>query len=138
MSNLRKILLKQNKRLTQYIHCLPEVVNLSQLRLQQLRYGLLRAARELFPCQDFLRQILAQPTFLSLPLGADAAAMCASGVSGAVAGELGVVGGDASPDTSGPGMLLQQLMAAATQPSPVKAIFSKEELEVCLDIYIYF
>lgn len=39
--------------------------------------------------------------------------------------------GDMSPEGPQPPMiLLQQLLAAATQPSPVKAIFDKQELEV--------
>lgn len=38
---------------------------------------------------------------------------------------------DMSPEGPQPPMiLLQQLLAAATQPSPVKAIFDKQELEV--------
>lgn len=42
--------------------------------------------------------------------------------------------GDMSPEGPQPPMiLLQQLLTAATQPSPVKAIFDKQELEVfCL------
>lgn len=39
--------------------------------------------------------------------------------------------GDMSPEGPQPPLiLLQQLLAAATQPSPVKAIFDKQELEV--------
>lgn len=39
--------------------------------------------------------------------------------------------GDMSPEGPQPPMiLLQQLLTAATQPSPVKAIFDKQELEV--------
>lgn len=39
--------------------------------------------------------------------------------------------GDLSPEGPQPPMiLLQQLLASATQPSPVKAIFDKQELEV--------
>lgn len=39
--------------------------------------------------------------------------------------------GDMSPEGPQPPMiLLQQLLASATQPSPVKAIFDKQELEV--------
>lgn len=38
---------------------------------------------------------------------------------------------DMSPEGPQPPMtLLQQLLASATQPSPVKAIFDKQELEV--------
>lgn len=41
--------------------------------------------------------------------------------------------GDMSPEGPQPPMiLLQQLLTAATQPSPVKAIFDKQELEVSL------
>lgn len=39
--------------------------------------------------------------------------------------------GDMSPEGPQPPMiLLQQLLAAATQPSPVKAVFARQELEV--------
>lgn len=39
--------------------------------------------------------------------------------------------GDMSPEGPQPPMiLLQQLLSSATQPSPVKAIFDKQELEV--------
>ena len=39
--------------------------------------------------------------------------------------------GDMSPEGPQPPMiLLQQLLTAATQPSPVKAVFDKQELEV--------
>lgn len=41
--------------------------------------------------------------------------------------------GDMSPEGPQPPMiLLQQLLSSATQPSPVKAIFDKQELEVHL------
>lgn len=97
-------------------------MNNTQLRLQQLRYSLLRTARELFSCQDFLRQIITQPS-QTVPIYLAEANPLAGGDSAAP-------GGDASPDAPLPAMLLQQLMSAATQPSPVKAVFSKEELEV--------
>lgn len=43
--------------------------------------------------------------------------------------------GDLSPEGPLPPLiLLQQLLSAATQPSPIKAIFDRQEMEVCADI----
>lgn len=40
--------------------------------------------------------------------------------------------GDLSPEGPLPPLiLLQQLLSAATQPSPIKAIFDRQEMEVC-------
>lgn len=38
---------------------------------------------------------------------------------------------DPESDPSSTNTILQQLMSVATQPSPIKAVFSREELEVC-------
>ena len=69
------------------------------LRQQQIRLGLLKAARVLFSQQENLRQIMARPA-----------------------------------NTEGDQYsLFQQLLSAATRPSPIKAMFSRDELEVtCL------
>lgn len=43
--------------------------------------------------------------------------------------------GDLSPEGPLPPLiLLQQLLSAATQPSPIKAIFDRQEMEVGLNI----
>ncbi|KAB1279055.1 E3 ubiquitin-protein ligase HERC2 [Camelus dromedarius] len=78
-------------------------VDLDLLRCQQLKLYILKAGRALLSHQDQLRQILSQPAVQ------DAAAA------------------HAGPQP--PMILLQQLLASATQPSPVKAIFDKQELE---------
>ena len=68
------------------------------LRQQQIRLGLLKAARVLFSRQENLRQIMAHPV-------------------------------DATENEYS---LFQQLLSAATVPSPVKAMFGRDELEVTL------
>lgn len=46
--------------------------------------------------------------------------------------------GDLSPEGPLPPLiLLQQLLSAATQPSPIKAIFDRQEMEVSLYIYLF-
>ena len=71
-------------------------VNVPQLRQQQIRLGLLKAARVLFSQQENLRQIMSRPA------------------------------GSEDEQFS----LFQQLLSAATRPSPIKAMFSRNELEV--------
>lgn len=45
--------------------------------------------------------------------------------------------GDLSPEGPLPPLiLLQQLLSAATQPSPIKAIFDRQEMEV--SCYVFF
>ena len=73
-------------------------INVTVLRQQQIRLGLLKAARVLFSRQENLRQIMARP-----------------------------VNTKESEDS-----LFQQLLSAATIPSPVKAMFGRDELEVML------
>nr|XP_014343905.1 PREDICTED: E3 ubiquitin-protein ligase HERC2 [Latimeria chalumnae] len=98
---------------------LADQVDLHMLRCQQLRLYILKAARALLSHQDKLRQILSQPAVLE---------------TGTLPTEDGAISspdiGDMSPEGPQPPMiLLQQLLTAATQPSPVKAIFDKQELE---------
>ncbi|OXB80416.1 UNVERIFIED_CONTAM: hypothetical protein H355_003472 [Colinus virginianus] len=94
-------------------------VDLDLLRCQQLKLYILKAGRALLSHQDTLRQILSQPAVQESALN--------PGEDGAVASpDIG----DMSPEGPQPPMiLLQQLLTAATQPSPVKAIFDKQELE---------
>ena len=87
-------------------------VNIKMLHHQQLRHGLMKAAQALFSSQNLLRQIMCQVT----PRDPS---------------DLPPVVHDDEPGQE-THMLMQQLMQAATQPSPLKAIFSKEEMEVTL------
>ncbi|XP_062306104.1 E3 ubiquitin-protein ligase HERC2 [Osmerus eperlanus] len=94
-------------------------VDVQLLRCQQLRLYILKAARALLAHQDKLRHILSQPAVLDL---------------GPSAGEdpvaLSPDVGDLSPEGPLPPLLLlQQLLSAATQPSPIKALFQRQELE---------
>ena len=90
-------------------------VDMYELRRQQIRIGLIKASRVLLKHQVILRQILTQEVLLECQ--------------------------HPEPDTNTsddeitetPNMILQQVMMMATQPSPLKAIFSQEELEVCKD-----
>ncbi|KAM6382365.1 E3 ubiquitin-protein ligase HERC2 isoform 5-T5 [Alca torda] len=94
-------------------------VDLDLLRCQQLKLYILKAGRALLSHQDTLRQILSQPAVQECPLNpAEDGAVASPDI------------GDMSPEGPQPPMiLLQQLLTAATQPSPVKAIFDKQELE---------
>ena len=77
---------------------LVDAIDIPLLRQQQIRLGLLKAARVLFSQQENLRQIMARPA-----------------------------------NTEGDQYsLFQQLLSAATRPSPIKAMFSRDELEVTL------
>ncbi|XP_067368465.1 E3 ubiquitin-protein ligase HERC2 isoform X5 [Channa argus] len=94
-------------------------VDIHLLRCQQLRLYILKAARALLSHQDKLRQILSQPAVVDI---------------GPNPGEEQVVSspdvGDLSPEGPLPPLiLLQQLLSAATQPSPIKAIFDRQEME---------
>ncbi|KAM9264685.1 E3 ubiquitin-protein ligase HERC2 isoform 5-T5 [Cariama cristata] len=94
-------------------------VDLDLLRCQQLKLYILKAGRALLSHQDTLRQILSQPAVQECALNpAEDGAVASPDI------------GDMSPEGPQPPMiLLQQLLTAATQPSPVKAIFDKQELE---------
>ena len=80
-----------------------ESINTPLLRQQQIRLGLLKAARVLFSQQENLRQIMARPAH---PV-----------------------------EDEGQYSLFQQLLSAATRPSPIKAMFGRDELEVCSEQY---
>ena len=75
-------------------------IEVTALRQQQIRLGLLKAARVLFSKQENLQEIMTKQTI-----------------------EL---------DDDYKYSLFQQLLSAATRPSPIKAIFAKDELEVCI------
>ena len=107
------------KTIMKYFTCFyfPKVtrVDMYELRRQQIRIGLIKASRVLLKHQVILRQILTQEVLLECQ--------------------------HPEPDTNTsddeitetPNMILQQVMMMATQPSPLKAIFSQEELEVSKD-----
>ncbi|KAB5583793.1 hypothetical protein PHYPO_G00099730 [Pangasianodon hypophthalmus] len=94
-------------------------VDVHLLRCQQLRLYILKAARALLLHQDKLRQILSQPAVVdSNPTPTEEQGVSSPDV------------GDLSPEGPLPPLiLLQQLLSAATQPSPIKAIFDRQELE---------
>uniref|UniRef100_A0AAY4E4J6 E3 ubiquitin-protein ligase HERC2 n=1 Tax=Denticeps clupeoides TaxID=299321 RepID=A0AAY4E4J6_9TELE len=94
-------------------------VDVHLLRCQQLRLYILKAARALLSHQDKLRQILSQPAVLE---------PAPNPTEDPVASSPDVA--DLSPEGPLPPLiLLQQLLSAATQPSPIKAIFDRQELE---------
>ncbi|KAL3879973.1 hypothetical protein ACJMK2_032247, partial [Sinanodonta woodiana] len=98
-------------------------LDIGELRRQRIRLGLLRAARVLFTHQDILRQVLSQ---VVLPA-------CRPPDN-----ELAASEEELSLESESPNTILQQLMMMATQPSPLKAIFSREELEAaCLAVCQY-
>lgn len=101
---------------------LADAKDVSALEKHQIRFLLLKAARVIFTSQDNLRQIL-----LQLAPGSQASELLVRGAD--VLADDGMALDDNSTYTSQP-MLMQRLMQAATQPSPVKAIFSRHELEV--------
>lgn len=91
-------------------------LDVDDLRRQQLRLCLIKACRVLFGRQEKLRLILMQSMAHEVPTAPD------PDLSGSD-DELG--DGNEVPST-----ILQQLMLSATQPSPLKAVFTREELEV--------
>ncbi|XP_033111225.1 E3 ubiquitin-protein ligase HERC2-like [Anneissia japonica] len=82
-------------------------VLMKQLRTQEIRLYLLQAARTLFRHQQNLRPLL------SVKSG----------------GLLASSDGSSPEATTSDTSLLQQLMVTATQPSPIKALFDRQELE---------
>lgn len=109
------------------------------LRKQQLLLGIIKACRVLFQRQDLLRKVLSQRVsedssqqsecFVSSPLSSGADDRCNNGMEDV---EDNCSSYSSSIESScGPSLLIQMLMAKATQPSPVKAVFYREELEVC-------
>lgn len=93
-------------------------VDVRELRKQQLKLGLLRASRVLLSCQPHLRQILSGISPVD------------QGLSEVEAGVEEVSEEDPESESSPANTILQLLMSIATQPSPIKAVFSREELEV--------
>nr|XP_032812660.1 E3 ubiquitin-protein ligase HERC2 isoform X4 [Petromyzon marinus] len=112
---------KQHRRWRSAAHGPTDEVDVVLLARHQVLLYVLKAARTLLSHQDKLRQIQSQPALLEQPnpsLDEGAVAVASPDVS------------DLSPDMPQPPMiLLQQLLTAATQPSPLKAIFTRQELE---------
>ncbi|XP_074492829.1 E3 ubiquitin-protein ligase HERC2 isoform X1 [Sebastes fasciatus] len=94
-------------------------VDIHLLRCQQLRLYILKAGRALLSHQDKLRQILSQAAVVDIgPNPSEDPVVSSPDV------------GDLSPEGPLPPLiLLQQLLSAATQPSPIKAIFDRQEME---------
>ncbi|XP_060607151.1 E3 ubiquitin-protein ligase HERC2-like isoform X1 [Ruditapes philippinarum] len=99
-------------------------VDMADLRKQQIKLGMLRAGRVLLQHQNFLRKILTQVTLPELQHAE---------VDNSPSDD------DYSPDTGeSPNTILQQFLMSATQPSPLKALFGRDELEAaCLSVCQY-
>lgn len=88
-----------------------------ELCRQQTRLGLLRAARVLLKHQNILRQILLQSVLPELQHNESEPSNTSDE--------------DSSPEAPEyPNLILQQILVSATQPSPLKALFTREEMEV--------
>lgn len=94
-----------------------------ELRRQQLRLGLLRAARVLLAHQSMLRRVLSRPLPPDLAPPHGDLLMPGEAADSSQVEEEG-------EHSSGPTLILHQVLAAATQPSPLKALFAREEMEV--------
>lgn len=90
----------------------PGFVNLPLLRAQQQQLAALRATQQLLGQQRLLRRVL------KLPCVDTTASLEALN--------------DGDDDLTADQLLVQKLMHKATQPSPLKAVFTKEELEVSI------
>ena len=101
------------------------------LMKQEILVGQMRAAACLYLHQSNLRSILCQPVPADPnPSSTHALMLATQGLSheGAGSEEEGPVG-EAGPQQTN---LLQQILMVATQPSPLKAMFSMEEMQVRL------
>ena len=87
------------------------MVNVSLLRTQQQRLAAMNACSVLFRHQNLLRHVLKHHTLGSSP-------------------SLEVLNEGEELDTLSETLLIQKLIAKATQPSPLKAIFGKSDIEV--------
>lgn len=91
---------------------MPGFVNVSLLRSQQHQLAAMKACRQLFRHQRLLRRVLKQPAVETIM-------------------SLEALNEGEDIESNSDQLLIQKLMIKATQPSPLKAIFTKEELEVC-------
>ncbi len=92
-------------------------ISMALLRQQQQRLAVIKAIKVFFSHHNTLRQILRQKVTLS--------ANSMETIN--VGNEDGLIGGDMLDN--GDTFLLQRLLVKATQPSPIKATFSIEEME---------
>ena len=105
-----------------YVHIVGVKLDLQELRRQQIRVGLLKAARVLLQHQDVLRRVLTQIVLPQSPSQP----------------EIDGAGSDDEGEADTPNLILHQLMVTATQPSPLKATFTREELEVYFLVNLLF
>ncbi|XP_040568701.2 LOW QUALITY PROTEIN: E3 ubiquitin-protein ligase HERC2-like [Lepeophtheirus salmonis] len=89
-----------------------DAINIALLRQQQQRLAVLKAIRIFFPHQNTLRHILKQPV-----------------IYGSTSSETIPDDVDYESHSGRSVLLIQRLLAKATQPSPAKFMFSIEELE---------
>jgi len=99
------------------IFVLAGMVNVSLLRTQQQRLAAMNACSVLFRHQNLLRHVLKHHTLGSSP-------------------SLEVLNEGEELDTLSETLLIQKLIAKATQPSPLKAVFGKSDIEV--NFYWFF
>uniref|UniRef100_T1IYS2 HECT-type E3 ubiquitin transferase n=1 Tax=Strigamia maritima TaxID=126957 RepID=T1IYS2_STRMM len=96
------------------------IVNKKLLYSQQQRLGILKACRVLFCHQELLRRILVQPALEECPSPDNLASP---------SGEEDSTADMCSGSSFNHSLLIQQLLATATQPSSVKPIYNCTELE---------
>ena len=107
---------------------------LYMLRMQQLRLWMLKGMRVIFGRQENLRQILLQPAPSDFNFESDKLSSTTRIDNDKIeCSDNEEDEEDIGNDRNMPQLLTQQLMQAATQPSLVKAIFSREELEVIIN-----
>ncbi|XP_052278368.1 E3 ubiquitin-protein ligase HERC2-like [Dreissena polymorpha] len=95
-------------------------VDMLELGKQQVKLGLLRSSRVLLKHQHILRKIVSQSL---IPEVANREAEART---------------EEEPVPESPGLILQQILVSATQASPLKAIFTREEMEAaCLSVSQY-
>ena len=92
-------------------------INAALLRQQQLRLAVVRAVRVFFGHQNTLRRILRQTVAVGAATSMEAV--------GEDFGEASIAKDPERREV----LLIQRLLAKATHPSPVKAVFAAEELE---------
>lgn len=94
-----------------FVFILAGMVNISLLRTQQQRLAAMNACSVLFRHQNLLRHVLKHHTLGSSP-------------------SLEVLNEGEELDPVTETLLIQKLISKATQPSPLKATFGKNEIEV--------
>uniref|UniRef100_UPI00358FCF6D E3 ubiquitin-protein ligase HERC2 n=1 Tax=Myxine glutinosa TaxID=7769 RepID=UPI00358FCF6D len=111
---------KQQQRLSKAHFGPADELDVSLLTCHQLRLFLVKAVRSLLMHQERLRRVLslpAHPGFQHIAAGDDDVST------------RGDISDGSSEGPPAPQFLLQHLLIASTQPSPLKATFSRQELE---------